>query len=256
MPPLPCGGAHPNLLMRQHPISPVTEPMQYRAIGVVRGQYVPTDADHPTRGVIRTAEGDEIEAVVLGRLLTLMRRHLDAEQPHLWVVYPRIREPNNLHLQMVGVWEPSSLDPEAASEGAADVLPEGDDYFSIRGELIYTRPESGELVIKVRQQPRPDGSRPVPFKLQLRGAIPLEHLRHFVSLDVRRQGQTLNLESFEVIGPLAQRGNRGGKRRRGSEDGGARRGDRRPVPAAGAAAEPGEVQRPGPRSRAIIRPSR
>jgi hypothetical protein len=255
MPPLPSGGAHPNLLMRQHPISPVTEPMQYRAIGVVRGQYVPTDADHPTRGLIRTAEGEEIEAVVLGRLLTLMRRHLDAEQPHLWVVYPRIREQDSLHLQMVGVWEPSSLDPEAAGDGAADVLPEGDDYFSIRGELIYTRPESGELVIKVRQQPRPDGSRPVPFKLQLRGVIPLEHLRHFVSLDVRRQGQSLTLEAFEVIGPLAQRGNRGGKRRRGPEDGAARR-DRRPVPSPSGAPESAEGQRPAPRSRAIIRPSR
>ena len=83
------------------------------------------------------------------------------------------------------------LGPEAAGEATSDELPEGDDYFSIRGELIYTRPESGELVIKVRQQPRPDGSRPVPFKLQLRGDIPLEHLRHFVSLDVRRQGQAL-----------------------------------------------------------------
>jgi hypothetical protein len=241
--------------MRQHPISPVTEPMQYRAIGVVRGQYVPTDADHPTRGLIRTVEGDDIEAVVLGRLLTLMRRHLDADQPHLWVVYPRIREQDSLHLQMVGVWEPSSLDPEAAGDRTADVLPEGDDYFSIRGELIYTRPESGELVIKVRQQPRPDGSRPVPFKLQLRGVIPLEHLRHFVSLEVRRQGQSLTLESFEVIGPLAQRGNRGGKRRRGSEDGAARR-ERRPVASQAAAAESAESQRPGPRSRAIIRPSR
>lgn len=254
MPPLPCGGAHPNLLMRQHPISPVTEPMQYRAIGAVRGQYVPTDAEHPTRGVIRTVEGDEIEAVVLGRLLTLMRRHLDPEQPHLWVVYPRIREQDSLHLQMVGVWEPSSLDPEAAGEAAADVLPEGDDFFSIRGELIYTRPETGELVIKVRQQPRADGSRPVPFKLQLRGEIPLEHLRHFVSLDARRQGRALRVESFEVIGPLAQRGNRGGKRRR-PEDGAERR-ERRPVAAPIAGREPGEAKGPGTPSRAISRPSR
>lgn len=256
MPPPPRGGAPPNLPMRQHPISPVTEPMQYRAIGVVRGQYVPTDAEHPTRGLIRTAEGDEIDAVVLGRLLTLMRRHLDAEQPHLWVVYPRIREQDSLHLQMVGVWEPSSLDPDAAGEGASDALPEGDDYFSIRGELIYTRPESGELVIKVRQQPRSDGSRPVPFKLQLRGEIPLEHLRHFVSLNVRRRGQALTLESFEVIGPLAQRGNRGGKRRRGPEEAGPRR-ERRPVPAPTATTDPGQGQRPGGvRSRAISRPSR
>jgi len=225
--------------MRQHPISPVTEPLQYRAIGVVRGSYVPADPAQLTRGVIRTAEGTEIEAVVLGRLLTLMRRHLDLETPHLWVVYPRSREENQLHLQMVGVWEPSTLStpgpdaavsaadgleavaPEAEAPTVADQLPEGDDYFSIRGELIFTRPETGDLVIKVRQQPRPDGNRPVPFKLQLRGEIPLEHLRHFVALDLRRQGQQLAVERFEVIGPVAQRGNRGGRTRRpGADKGG------------------------------------
>ena len=241
--------------MRQHPISPVTEPMQYRAIGVVRGQYVPTDAEHPTRGLIHTADGEEIEAVVLGRLLTLMRRHLDAGAPHLWVVYPRIREENRLHLQMVGVWEPTTLDPEAGEE-ATDTLPEGDDYFSVRGELIYTRPESGELVIKVRQQPRADGSRPVPFKLSVRGEIPLEHLRHFVALDLRRSGQLLQLEGFEVIGPLAQRGNRGGKRRR-NDDGGSRPERRGPaVPATSPRTEQTGGLRAGVRSRAISRPSR
>ncbi|MFM1811980.1 MAG: hypothetical protein RLZZ336_918 [Cyanobacteriota bacterium] len=212
--------------MRAHPISPVTEPLQYRAIGVVRGVYEPADPEQLTRGLIRTADGEAIEAVVLGRLLTLMRRHLDLGEPHLWVVYPRSREPQGLHLQMVGVWEPSTLAgsaDEAADEAepaaGSDVLPEGDEYFSVRGELIYTRPETGDLVIKVRQQPRSDGSKPVPFKLQLKGVVPLEHLRHFVALDLRRQAQDLQLERFEVIGPMAVRGSRGGKGRR---DGSAR----------------------------------
>ncbi|MEB3275869.1 MAG: hypothetical protein VKM92_02775 [Cyanobacteriota bacterium] len=202
--------------MRAHPISPVTEPMQYRAIGLVRGIYEPADPQQLTRGVIRTAGGEAIEAVVLGRLLTLMRRHLDLAQDHLWVVYPRSRDPEGLHLQMVGVWEPSTLAPETDGPGEAngDALPEGDDYFSVRGELIYTRPETGDLVIKVRQQPRPDGSRPVPFKLQLKGEIPLQHLRHFVALDLRRQGEALQLEQCEVIAPVATRGSRGGKGRR------------------------------------------
>ena len=200
--------------MREHPIAPVTEPTQYRAIGVVRGVYVPTDAEQLTRGIIRTAEGAELEAVVLGRLLTLMRRHLNLEEPHLWVVYPRSREDGGLHLQMVGVWEPSTLAPEQEGGSSTDALPEGDDYFSVRGELIYTRPETGDLVVKVRVMPRPDGSRPVPFKLQLKGEVPLEHLRHFVALNLRRTDQFLQLESFEVIGPVAQRGTRGGKGRR------------------------------------------
>ncbi len=200
--------------MRQHPISPVTEPMQYRAIGVVRGTYVPEDPEQLTRGSIQTEDGSSIEAVVLGRVLTLMRRHLDLSKPHLWVAYPRYRDAGKLHLQVVGVWEPSTL----AEEGGADQLPEGDDYFSVRGELIYTRPEDGDLVVKIRQQPRADGSRPTPFKLQLKGEIPPDHLRHFVALDLRRQGQQLQLEGHEVIGPVPQRGGKGrggGRPRRG-----------------------------------------
>ena len=232
--------------MRHHPITPVTEPMQYRAIGVVRGVYVPSDPEQLTRGLIRTADGVEIEAVVLGRLLTLMRRHLNLDEPHLWVVYPRSKEEEGLHLQMVGVWEPSTLaggessDPLVDAE-TSDQLPEGDDYVSVRGELIYTRPETGDLVVKVRQQPRPDGSRPVPFKLQLKGDVPLEHLRHFVALNLRRQGQHLQLESFEVIGPVVQRGTRGGKGRldaKPTRDGGGNN------PGHAGASRPSPVSRP------------
>ena len=39
--------------MRQHPIPPVTEPMQYRAIGLVNAVYVPQDEKTLTRGVLR-----------------------------------------------------------------------------------------------------------------------------------------------------------------------------------------------------------
>ena len=214
--------------MRQHPIPPVTEALQYRAIGVVRGVYEPTDGDQLTRGLIRCADGTAIEAVVLGRLLTLMRRHLDLSIPHLWVVYPRSRDEQVLHLQLVGVWEPSTLTNPEEPEAPSDSLPEGDEYFSVRGELIYTRPETGDLVVKVRQLPRPDGSKPVPFKLQIKGQIPLEHLRHFVALDLRRQGQELQLEGLEVIAPVAQRGNRGGKKsgRPGGAGGGERSSNR------------------------------
>ena len=223
----------PPATMRHHPISPVTEPMQYRAIGVVRGIYVPSDPEQLTRGTIQTDDGTAVEAVVLGRVLTLMRRHLDLSKPHLWVAYPRFRDPDQLHLQLVGVWEPSTLaataiatqpapatsgEPEPLAEPPTDDLPEGDGYFSVRGELIYTRPEDGDLVLKIRQQPRPDGTRPTPFKLQLKGSIPPEHLRHFVSLDLRRHGQQLHVEQYEVIAPVPQRAGKG----RGGRPGGGR----------------------------------
>jgi len=219
--------------MRDHPIPPVTEPLQYRAIGLVRATYRPEDPDQFTRGVLVDAEGEELETVVLGRMLTLMRRHLAMDHPHLWVVYPRCREAGHLHLQIAGIWEPSTLqaagdapEADAGSEAEPDSLPEGDDYFSIRGELIFTKPETGELVVKVRQQPRADGSRPLPFKLQLKGEIPLDQLRHFVSLQVRRQGQELQVEQHEVIAPMPTRGGKG----RGG--GGGRKGGGRSQPTA------------------------
>ncbi|NCU77271.1 MAG: hypothetical protein EBV59_10110, partial [Synechococcaceae bacterium WB7_1C_051] len=94
-------------------------------------------------------------------------------------------------------------------------LPEGDGFFSVRGELIYTKPETGDLVIKIRQLPRADGSRPQPFKLQLKGNIPLEHLRHFLDLRVRLQGELLQIEHWEVIAPMPQRSDRrGGAKKR------------------------------------------
>jgi hypothetical protein len=216
--------------MRPHPISPVSEPQQYRAIGLVRGVFEPQEKDQLTRGRLITSDGSNLEAVVLGRLLTLMRRHLDISQPHLWVVYPRSRDDKTLHLQLMGVWEPSTLAREelAGEAPPTDTLPEGDDYFSVRGELIYTRPESGDVVVKVRQLPRADGSRPTPFKLHLSGTIPLEHLRHFVSIDARRQEQMLTVDRYEVIAELPQRGNRGGKARRNSGEGRSSRPETRP----------------------------
>jgi hypothetical protein len=244
--------------MRQHPIPPVSEPQQYRAIGLVRGIFVPQDSDLPTRGRLLTSDGCDLEAVVLGRLLTLMRRHLDIRQPHLWVAYPRSRDDKSLHLQLMGVWEPSTLSKseETTEPALSDTLPEGDDYFSLRGELIYTRPEAGDVVVKVRQQPRADGSRPTPFKLHLSGAIPMEHLRHFISIDGRRQDQLLAVERFEVIAELPQRGKRGGKTRRGGVSGGERRSGK-PETRSGspeARAVVPVAAAPRSHSRAIIRP--
>mgnify|MGYP007063726178 CR=1 FL=1 len=208
--------------MREHPIPPVTERLQYRAIGIVRGVYKPENPDQLTRGHVLDADGNALEAVVLGRVMTLMRRHIEMSRPHLWVVYPRCRSADQLHLQIAGIWEPSTLlrlDSEQvdvtssadSGEGALDTLPEGDDYFSIRGELIFTRPETNDFVIKVRQKPKQNGSNPPPFKLQLKGNIPLEHIRYFVSTEIRRQGQALHLENYEVISQVTSRR---GKRRK------------------------------------------
>ena len=52
--------------MQHHPIPSVTDPLQYRAIGIFRGTYVPQDQDKFTRGDLIDAQGHQIDAVVLG----------------------------------------------------------------------------------------------------------------------------------------------------------------------------------------------
>jgi len=205
--------------MIDHPIPPVTEPLQYRAIGVVRGTYHTNDKEKFTRGYLVDEQGEQVEAVVLGRVITLIRRHLNIDEPHLWVVYPRCRESDHLHLQIGGIWEPSTLakknqdgNLKSADTINLDYLPEGDDYFSIRGELIYTRPETNDLVVRIRQKPRSKLIKPQPFKILIKGEISLEYLRKFVSLDVRRRGQNLILEKYEILGEVPSKSSKkGGK---------------------------------------------
>jgi hypothetical protein len=96
-------------LKRQQPIPPASEPMQYRAIGLVKGKYVPSEEQF-TRGLLMTDDDTGIDAVLLGRVMSLVKKHLNLEEPHLWVVYPRTRnKTNDLHVQIVGVWEPETL---------------------------------------------------------------------------------------------------------------------------------------------------
>ena len=208
--------------MQNHPIPSVTDPLQYRAIGIVRGTYKPHDNESFTRGLITDSNGLEMDSVVLGRVITLIRKHVAIEKPHLWVVYPRCRDQQNLHLQIAGIWEPSSLsndfkevkekkdeggDESTIIEDVLDELEEGDDYFSIRGELIFTKQEEKEVVIKIRQKPKNQGKKDSPFKIKLKGEIPIDFVRHFISLNARRIEQHLLIEDFEIIEPMPRRSN-------------------------------------------------
>jgi hypothetical protein len=199
--------------MKNHPIPSVTDPLQYRAIGLVRGIYKPQDDENFTRGALIDSKGNEIDSVVLGRVITLIRHHVPLEKPHLWVVYPRCRNNQNLHLQITGIWEPSTLNKKLSNKEElneasnlkvdSDDLLEGDDYFSIRGELVFTKPEEKELVIKIRQKPRNQQKKALPFKVNLKGELPINYLKHFISLDVRRIDYQLFVEDFKIIGPVS-----------------------------------------------------
>jgi hypothetical protein len=194
--------------LRQQPIPPPSEPKQYRAIGLVRGRYTPSEEEF-TCGTVVTADNTELKAVLLGRVMSLVRNHLDLTQEHLWVVYPRTREASQeLHVQIMGVWEPETLKKEESEEEGAEKAPAPsaeplleDGFFSIRGEVVFLSPEESHVVVKIQQAPRKSSQKAKAFKLNLQGNLPgARTVGYFWDLQVKRQDNALLIADGTCIG--------------------------------------------------------
>jgi hypothetical protein len=190
-------------------------------------------AEQLTRGTLLATDGTLIDAVLLGRVMSLVKNHLSLDQAHLWVVYPRTRqEDGNLHVQIVGVWEPEKLNqtpsPEASSpeeapeEPAVETSPDlsetdaslvlNNGYFSIRGEVIYQSREEEQVIIKIKQAPRRESEKMKFFKLKLKGVLGDRVVGHFWDLHIQLQGSTLMIQEANDIGLLPAKKRPGGKR--------------------------------------------
>jgi len=217
-------------LSRLQPIPPPSEPLQYRAIGLVRGKYLPSEEQF-TRGNVLAADGRQIDAVLLGRVMSLVKNHLDLANEHLWVVYPRTRqEQGDLHIQIVGVWEPEKLDkerlatepevePEVEPEAEPEVAPESaqaeDGYFSIRGEVVFQSQDEQKIIVKIKQAPKKEIDKPKFFKLTLNGLLDKKAVGYFWDFQVVREADSLVIRQAEDIASVRQR--RPGKPRLGGK---------------------------------------
>jgi hypothetical protein len=198
-PPLPMLELSGNM-----PIPSASEPLQYRAIGLVRGKYLPA-AEEFTRGSVLADDGTLIDAVLLGRIMSLAKKHLDLEQSHLWVVYPRIRKDDGkLHAQVMGIWDPKLLVSPESGEPAESVgameLP--DNYFSVRGEVIFQARDKKEIFVKIRQAARKKDEEDRHFKLRLIGDFPEKMVGNFWEFDVLRQGDDLVIRTGNQVASL------------------------------------------------------
>ncbi|WP_299489013.1 hypothetical protein [Acaryochloris sp. IP29b_bin.137] len=191
----------------QQPIPPPSEPMQYRAIGLVKGKYQPSE-EQLNRGELVTEDQTHLDAVLLGQVMSLVKKYLDLEQTYLWVVYPRTREKEEtLHMQIVGVWSAEGFGPMAAvAEEEAPpekpsqlAAPLQDGYFSIRGEIVFQSTEKNYLLVKIQQSPRKSSDRPKAFKLKLVGNLKDKTLGYFWDLHVQRQGGELAIVNGQKV---------------------------------------------------------
>ena len=190
--------------MIKNPIPKVTNKLQHRAIGIVNAVYKPHNLDELNRGILTDEQGNEIETVVLGKALSLIKKYINLEKSHYWIVYPKNKNIQNLHLQILGIWDPCQLNDikDENSKNTFELLEElnlTDNYFSIRGEVVYVNIQKKEFVIRIRSSSKVKKLKNSNFKLVIQGKLSLEILNNFVSLDVIRDGSTLKMIKLDVI---------------------------------------------------------
>ena len=191
--------------MLKSPIPEVTNKLQYRAIGIVHGKFIPISSAILNRGFLVDDKGEKIETVVLGKALSLLKKHIDFKKSYFWVVYPKNKNTQNLHLQVAGIWDPYQFNKYSNNSTKINfpkLLKElhlKDNYFSIRGELIFVNTQRKEIIIKICSTSKQKNSKNRNFKLVIKADLSLEFLNSFVSLDVHRDGNSLKLIKHEVI---------------------------------------------------------
>ena len=190
--------------MIKNPIQNVTNKLQYRAIGIVKGIYKPNNKDQLNRGTLTDKEGKIINTVILGKALSLIKKYIKLENEYFWIVYPRNKSTNNLHLQVAGIWDPYKLNQvdnnlEKDPNKILEELNLSNNYFSIRGELVYVNTKKKEVVIKICSSPTSKKLKDPTFKIIVEGEIALKFLNNFVSLDVIRDGNILRMVKYEII---------------------------------------------------------
>jgi len=191
--------------MLKNPIPKVTNQLQQRAIGIINGKFKPHGSEQLNRGFLIDNKGEKVETVVLGKALSLLKKHIDLKKSYYWVVYPKNKNTQNLHLQVVGIWDPYQLNdfPNDSSKTNFSKLLEEldlkDNYFSVRGELVFVNTQKKEIVIKVCSSSKLKNFKNKNFKLVIKGELSLKLVHSFVSLDIHRDGNSLQLIKYEVI---------------------------------------------------------
>lgn len=216
--------------IKTHPISPCTSPMQYRAIGLIKGIYAPEEEGF-NKGELTTSDGQKFTTFLLGRVVSLIKNHIDLTQEHLWVVYPRLQQTKkedgqdpeeNIIFQVMGIWEPDKLYSDQdlpPGEDPAPIEEVKEGFFSVRGEVIFHNAEAQNIIVKIRQAPKKKGDKPKFFKLKLKGTLEGKTLGHFWDIEAHfSQGQFM-VEQAINIGQIPRRKKKFSKRPQGKGKG-------------------------------------
>jgi len=190
--------------MIKSPIPKVSEKLQYRAIGLIYGRYKPLDFDSLNKGLLSDGSGNNLDSVVLGKALPLIKKYIKFERKYFWIVYPRNKNDNNLHLQIAGIWDPNNFDDSFYQElnEPDEILAKlnlSNNFFSIRGKLVFVNISQNNFLVKIYPSNPKIKSKSKSFKIRVKGEIPLKLINSFVSIEAIRKGDSLEMKDFEVI---------------------------------------------------------
>jgi len=186
--------------MIKSPIPKVSNKRQFRAIGIIFGTYKPHENNILNKGFIEDSYGFKVDTVVLGKTLSVIKKFINFKKQYYWIVYPRNKDSNSIHLQIAGIWDPSNFknnddDNINKNHDLLLSLDLKDNLFSIRGKLIFINTQEKELIIKIC----PSNPKNKSFKIFVKGEISMKYINSFVSLEVMRIENSLFMEKFEII---------------------------------------------------------
>ena len=189
--------------MIKSPIPKVSNNKQFRAIGIVFGMYKPYEKNLLNKGFIEDSNGTKLDAVVLGKALHIIKKFINLEKQYYWIVYPRNKDSNNIHLQITGIWDPSNFNNNDDNiDNTHEILSSlnlKDNLFSIRGKLIFINTQEKELIIKICPSNKSKNQKNKSFKVLVKGEISMKFINSFVSLEVMRIENAFFMEKFEII---------------------------------------------------------
>lgn len=174
---------------------PPSIPLEYRAIGIVRGRYLPSQ-NKITIGTLVTHDGTILPANLTqtaGWLIKIKPELFETE--HVWVAWPRT-EDNILHVQLKNLRLP--LEGQTIEDVSVGI-----DYFSVRGEIVNQDPRTGIINVLICRNIIPPKKelrkKYQPFILAIEGFLPGKVDGQFWDFDVSREGNKLILEDAKFM---------------------------------------------------------
>ncbi len=170
-------------------IAPPDAQLQYRAIGLVRGQYIPS-TENFNQGILLLEDDNTVAPanIVSGSTAHFLKKHQNLlPKSHVWLVYPRTKlQPPYLRLIITAL----------RSKGN----PGERDYFSVRGAIVGQDLEAGKFVVRVDRNADASDEKKKPkdkkhFLLTIQGKLPNEKAKgQFWDLNLGRDKDQLVLK--------------------------------------------------------------